>query len=95
MLAPLAQARDAARNNTPDLQGRVLQFIDLALAAERGVDRSFWLLAAADEINTLGGADPAPLAAVVARRVHATHRVTYRERLDAVRVLFGKVTPLD
>jgi hypothetical protein len=94
MLVPLALARDAARSDTPDLQGRVLRFIDLALAAERGVDRSFWLLAAADEINTLVGADLAALAAVVARRIHATHRVTYRERTDAVRVLFGKVIPL-
>ena len=95
LLAPLVCARDAALHETPDLCQRVLRFVDLALTADRGLDRSFWLLAAANEINARDTADRTPLVLLVARRVHTTHRVRYRERLEAVRVIVGKVTPLD
>ena len=91
LLAPLVTARDAARDGTPDVPTRVLRFVDLALAADRGIDRSFWLCAAAAE---LGAAEIPRLALVVARRIHATHRVPRRERDEAVRVVLGKVTPL-
>src|SRR6185503_4416297 len=43
LLAPLVQAREAARLDTPDLRARVLRFVDLALAANRCIDRLFWL----------------------------------------------------
>jgi hypothetical protein len=94
MLAPLVLARDAARAGVTDLRARLLRFVDLALAAERGVDRLFWLLVVADEINAHAALDPAPALAATARRIHATHRVTYRERQDAVRVIVAKVVPL-
>jgi hypothetical protein len=94
MLAPLVHARDAARVDTPDLRERVLRFADLALAAELRVDRLFWLLAVADEINLHAKSDPALLVDAAARRIHTTHRVTYRERQDAVRVIVGHVVPL-
>jgi hypothetical protein len=94
MLAPLVQARDDARRHTPDLRERVLRFADLALATDRLVDRLFWLLAAAADISTHGGDDPAPLFDASARRIHATHRVPYRERLQAVRIIAESVVPL-
>jgi hypothetical protein len=94
MLAPLVEAREEARRHTPDLRDRVIRFADLALATDRLVDRLFWLLAAADDITTHGGDDPAPLLDASARRIHATHRVPYRERLDAVRVIVESVVPL-
>jgi hypothetical protein len=93
-LASLVRSRDAARTDTPDLRARVLRFVDLALAADRGIDRSFWLLASTEEINTLDLADRAPLFASVARRIHTTHRVPYRERLDAVSAIAVKIAPL-
>jgi hypothetical protein len=95
VLAPLVHARDAARADSPDLRERVLRFVDLALAAERRIDRLFWLLAVADEINTHAKSDPAPLVATAARRVHTTHQVTRRERQDAVRVVVAHVVPLN
>jgi hypothetical protein len=95
MLAPLVQAREAARDDTPDLRARVLRFIDLALAAERRIDRLFWLLATADAITLASQGDPAPLVHHAARRIHATHCVPYRERLDAARFLIAKIAPLD
>jgi hypothetical protein len=94
MLAPLVQAREDARRHSPDLRDRLLRFADLALATDRRVDRLFWLLAAADDITTHVGDDPAPLLAASARRIHATHRVPYRERLEAVRILTERVVPL-
>jgi hypothetical protein len=94
MLAPLVQAREDARRHTPDLRDRVLRFADLALATDRLVDRLFWLLAAADDITTHVGDNPAPLLDASARRIHATHRVPYRERLKAVRVIVESVVPL-
>jgi hypothetical protein len=94
MLAPLVHERDAACADVPDVRDRVLRCVDLALAAERRVDRLFWLLAVADEINSHAKSDPTPLVAAAARRVHTTHRVTYRERQDAVRVVVAHVVPL-
>ncbi len=94
MLAPLVLARDAARASVTDLRERMLRFVDLALAAARGVDRLFWLSAVADDINAGPALDPAPALAAVARRIHATHRVTYRERQDAVRLIVARVAPL-
>jgi hypothetical protein len=96
MLAPLILQRDAARASTPDLQQRVLGFVDLALAAERGIDRSFWLHAAAEEITAHADeGETGALVAAAARRIHVTHRLSYRERCAAVRVIVGKVSPLD
>ena len=94
MLAPLVRARDAARSDTPDLRERVLRFVDLALAADRRIDRLFWLLAVADEISHHAKDAPAPLVDAAARRIHATHRVPSRERQDAVRTIVAHVVPL-
>jgi hypothetical protein len=94
LLAPLVQARNVARTDIPDLRDRVLRFADRALTAERRVDRLFWLLTVAEEINVHAKADPAPLVGAAARRIHATHRVAYRERQEAVITLNAHVVPL-
>lgn len=94
MLAPLQRARDADRADTPELRDRVLRFADRALAEDRRVDRLFWLLAVADEINRHAMADPAPLVGAAAHRIHATHRVAYRERQEAVLVIVAHVVAL-
>jgi hypothetical protein len=94
MLAPLVRARDEATSALPDPRQRVLRFVDLALAADRRIDRLFWLLAVANEINRhQSNAHPSLLDAA-ARRIHATHRVSYCERQDAVRSIVAHVVPL-
>lgn len=93
ILAPLVDARDSARRSMPDLRERILGFADLALAAERRIDRLFWLLAVAEDI-TRAKTDPAPLVGALARRIHATHRVPHRERIEAVSIILDNVTPL-
>jgi hypothetical protein len=94
LLASLAGERDAARTDMSDVHERVLRFVHRALAANRRVDRLFWLLAVADEISSHTKDDPAPLISVAARQIHATHRVPYRERQDAVRTIVAHVVPL-
>lgn len=93
LLAPLVVARDAARRDTIDVRARVVGFVDRALAAERRIDRHFWLLAVAEDINR-ATIDAAPLVGALARRIHATHRVPYRERTEAVSIILENVTPL-
>jgi hypothetical protein len=94
MLAPLVRDRDAARADTSDVRERVLRFVDFALAADRRIDRLFWLLAVADEILSHAKDAPAPLIDAAARRVHAMHRVPYPERQAAVRTIVAHVVPL-
>jgi hypothetical protein len=93
LLAPLVDARDSARGKTPNLRERVLRFVDLALAAERRIDRHFWLLAVAEDI-TRAKIDTAPLIDALARRIHATHRVPHRDRIEAVSIILENLTPL-
>jgi hypothetical protein len=85
MLVPLVHERDTARASEAEPRARVLRFVVLALADERRIDRLFWLLAVVDEINAQAKSDPMLLIAAAARRVHCTHRVTYRERQDVAR----------
>jgi hypothetical protein len=94
LLAPLVQARDAASSAIPEVRERVLHFVDLALAADRRVDRLFWLLTVADEIDAHAKADPAPLLIAAARRMHCTHRLPYVERQEAARIVVANVVPL-
>jgi hypothetical protein len=93
LLAPLVVARDGARRNTDDLRERVLDFADRALAAERRVDRLFWLLAVAED-TARAKTDPAPLVGALARRIHATHRVPHKDRAEAVSIILENITPL-
>jgi hypothetical protein len=93
LLAPLVVARDGARRNRDDLRERVLGFVDLALGAVRRVERLFWLLAVAEDI-TRAKTDAAPLVGALARRIHATHRVPHRDRIEAVSIILQNVTPL-
>jgi hypothetical protein len=68
--------------------------ISLALAADRRIERLFWLLAVADEISSHAKDASAPLVDAAACRVHATHRVPNRERQEAVRTIIAHVVPL-
>ncbi len=94
MLAPLVHARDAARADVPDVRERVVRFVNLALGADRRIDRLFWLFAVADEISGHANDAPAPLVDAATRRIHATHRVPNRERQEAMRTIVAHVVPL-
>ena len=78
----------------PDIRGRVLRFVDRALATDHRIDRLFWLLTVAEEINGHAKDAPAALLDAAARRIHTTHRVSYRERQQAMLTLVAQVVPL-
>ena len=70
--------------------------VDHALATDRRLDRFFWLQAAVDAaIHTPTSPPLEPLFRTAARRIFATHRVPYTDRLAAVRFLAAKLLPLD
>ena len=70
-------------------------FVDHALATDRLLDRFFWLQAAADAAIAPTSSPLEPLFRTAARRIFATHRVPYTDRLAAVRFLAAKLLPLD
>ncbi len=51
-------------------------------------------LVALDALSPTIPRDPAPLVAALARRIHATHRVPHRERVEAVSIILENLTPL-
>lgn len=69
-------------------------FVDRALAADRTIDRFFWLQAAVDVAHRERPSRHHDLFRTAARRIHATHRVPHRERLAAARFLAAKLIPL-
>lgn len=58
------------------------------------VDRTFWLLAAADIINDQPAKLHRDLLRLAARRIHANLRAKHPDRLAATRFLFAKVLPI-
>ena len=78
-----------------DDYGLMLGFVDRALDAKGGLDRTFWLQAAADHVRAV--AEPTERPAylrVAARRIHTRHAVAHRARLKATRFLFAKALPV-
>ena len=94
-LAHLGQKRDALEHDAPHTTDRVKAFVDNALASPRGIDRTFWLLAAADLIGDQPPQTRRHLLRLAARRIHATFSVPHDQRLAATRFLFAKVVTLD
>ncbi|MEN8182812.1 MAG: hypothetical protein ABFS46_09790 [Myxococcota bacterium] len=70
-----------------DLQQLLVALVDHAMAAERRIDRAFWLRAAADLLLEEPLHDRTPLFRLAARRIHTTLAVPHRKRLDATRRL--------
>jgi len=94
-LADLVVARDQAACAIPDPRNLVPYFTDRALAAERYIDRQFWLMAATDFIATMNLDQRQALFRLAACRINATHHVPHRDRLDAIRFLVDRVVPLN
>jgi hypothetical protein len=67
-----------------------------ASVRERGGvrERRFWLLVLVDTLRAQPRAEHAGLTEHLSRRIHATFRITPRERADAVRFIVDRVVPL-
>jgi hypothetical protein len=88
-------ALQAQRDAVPgDVPHQVASCIDHALATGRLLDRAFWLHAAADVILAAPTDARQGLHRLAARRIHATHRVHWRERQAAARRLAAFILPI-
>jgi len=93
-LEHLGRQREELEEEEPEAAELIKDFVDKALRSQRGVDRTFWLLAAADVVSEEAPKEHRGLLRLAARRIHATFAVPHRERLAATRFLFAKVVPL-
>lgn len=86
-LLHLDQEREQLELDADQTETLLMGIVDRAMAADRQIDRAFWLRAAADLL--LEEAVPARTALfrMAARRVHACHAVAHRHRLAATRRL--------
>lgn len=95
ILAHLQRQRTVLEEESPDPEGLVKDTVDRALAAQRLIDRFFWLQVAADTILAENHTTHKHLLRIAARRIHATYRIPHRDRLAAARSLFAKVLPTE
>jgi hypothetical protein len=94
LLTDLEHQRDELLTANPNPHQALSCLIDRALAADRTVDRLFWLHAASDRLVVQPKAQHPQLFRTVARRIHATFAITRRERYAAERILLRHVWPV-
>jgi hypothetical protein len=94
LLAGLIVDRDQAACANPDPAHIVPHFTDRAVAAERHIDRQFWLMAAADFSRTMTLDLRQAIFRLAACRVNAAYHVSHRDRLDMIRYLADRMVPL-
>ncbi len=95
LLAELDAEHDRITATVPDGYERLAALIDQALAADRRLDRLFWLHAAGDLASQQPQDQHEPLARRAARRIHAAFRLTPSERHLAVRLFMRRIWPTD
>ena len=93
LLFPLQQTLDSVLQLEVDPLATLKTLADLALKAERQIDRIFWLGAIADHIRGQPGFRHTALLRLVSKRIHATFAVSSRDRQVAVRFICSRVIP--
>lgn len=93
-LAALAAERARFDLSLTAAEDRLKAFVARACEIDAVLDRRFWLLAIVDTLRAQPHGEHASLTENVARRIHATFRITPRERMDAVRFIVDRVVPL-
>ena len=94
VLARLDTQRERQELDAVEPMDLVRRFVDLAMATDRALDRSFWLRAIADTIDDEPTEEHRAMFLVAARRIHATHRVPKKHRSAATRRLVAMVRPI-
>lgn len=94
MLAGLQQSLDETRDAVTDPRDLLSMLIDRGLDSERRIDRLFWLDAVAETIRDDSPEHHAVLYRRAAQRIHTSFRLPHRDRLEAVRILASKITPI-
>jgi len=95
LLAPLRRTRDSLLQSSADPIDAIKAMTDLALEADRTIDRLFWLGAVAEHIRRQPVSRHTAQLRFVSRRIHATFGVPPRDRQAAVRFLCSRVIPVD
>ncbi len=94
MLASLQTERVRIEQILPVVGDRLKAFADRACEIDAVLDRRFWLLVLIDTVRAQPRAQHASLTENLSRRIHATFRITPRERADAVRFIVDRVVAL-
>lgn len=94
MLASLQTERERIEQILPAVGDRLKAFVDRACEIDTVLDRRFWLLVLVDALRAQPRAEHASLTENLSRRIHATFRITPRERAEAVRFIVDRVVPL-
>lgn len=94
VLARLGEQREQHQDDAFDPMDLVRRFVDLAMDTDRALDRAFWLRAVADTIEDEPSEEHRAMFLLAARRIHATHSVTKKQRNAATRRLAAMVQPI-
>jgi hypothetical protein len=94
MLASLQTERERIEQIVPAVGDRLKAFADRACEIDAVLDRRFWLLILVDTLRAQPRSEHASLTENLSRRIHATFRITPRERAEAVRFIADRVVPL-
>lgn len=89
----LHQRRDLLADTSVTSDLLAITYIDLALRTSSRIERFFWLTATADVIADTSPPLHRSLYRLAARRIHATHAVTHRDRVAANRFLAARLLP--
>jgi hypothetical protein len=95
LLSPLRATLEQVLQLHPDPSSCLGHLIDLALKADRNIDRLFWLGAVADHILDQQPSPHANLLRFCSQRIHATFAISIKDRQTAVRFLCTRVTSLE
>ena len=94
MLADLQRCRDSIVREGRAANDVVKDLTNRALDAQRTIDRRFWLLSVADFIVAQPACDRAPLVRQLSGHIHATYRLSTRDRSAAVRFVVDRVVDI-
>lgn len=94
-LKPLVEERDALRATAAPAGPKVDAVVDRLVAAERVIDRTFWLEALAQLLADLDEEQRRGLAQRAARRINAVFRLRIADREYLVRSLLRRLWPLE
>ncbi|HGY10435.1 MAG TPA: transposase [Oceanithermus profundus] len=93
-LARLDQEREELEEQAEDTLHWLRELVTKAVAADRFIDRIFWLGAVADLINEQPETDHRRLFLIAARHIHAHHRIPKKDRNAATRRLAAMIRPI-
>ena len=94
ILAKLDEQREEHLEEAIDPLDLVRRFADLAMDTDRALDRAFWLRAIADTVHDEPEQEHHAMFLVAARRIHAYHGVTSKDRNAATRRLAAMILPI-